>query len=241
MYLNLLVRDTNALITHLTARRILVTKYNRHQEAVICLLCSSLGFIHITFDGWSSRNKYSLYSITYSFLDQHFRVQKIVLRLPELQIRHTGENIVTEIIETLSLYRIEDKVSYFTLDNASNNDTAIKAIADHFGFKGRHQHRVCYIGHIINLVVKAFIKAFLFGKNHQVCKEEVLTVQELEAATYKLGQNTRLVSKLYNLVTWINRSDALTQALLKLQRDYNENNPSRRIKVLRLVSDNVTC
>jgi hypothetical protein len=236
MYLNPLVRDTNALITHPTARRMLVNEYNRHREAVVHLLRSSPGFIHIAFDGWSSRNKHSLYGITCSFLDQHFRVQKIVLGLPELQVRHTGENIATEVIEILSSYRIEDKVGYFTLDNGSNNDTAMEAIADHFGFEGGRQRQVRCIGHIINLVVKAF----LFGKNHQVFEDETPAVQALEVATHRLWQKTGPVGKLHNLVTWINRSDSLTQALLKLQRDYNEDNPSGRIKVLRLVSNSAT-
>jgi hypothetical protein len=213
----------------------LVNEYNRHREAVIRLLRNSPGFIHIAFDGWSSRNKYSLYGITCSFLDQHFRVQKIVLGLPELQVRHTGENIAAEVIEILSSYRIEDKVGYFTLHNASNNDTATVAIADYFGFEGGRQRQVRCIGHIMNLV-----KAFLFRKNHQVFEDEIPAVQALEVATHKLWQKTGPVGKLLNLVTWINRSDALTQALLRLQRDCNENKPSRRIKVLRLVSDNAT-
>ena len=50
MYLNPLVRDTNALITHPTARRMLVNEYNRHREAVIRLLRNSPGFIHM--NGW---------------------------------------------------------------------------------------------------------------------------------------------------------------------------------------------
>lgn len=41
-----------------------------------------------------------------------------------MQVRHTGENITAEVIEILSSYRIEDKVGYFTLNNASNSNTA---------------------------------------------------------------------------------------------------------------------
>jgi hypothetical protein len=143
----------------------------------------------------------------------------------------------TDVIEILLSYRIEDKVGDFTLDNATNNDTAIEAIADHFGFEGRRQRQVCYIGHIISLVVKAFP----FGKNYQVFEDEIPAVQALEVTTHNLWQKTRPVSKLHNLVTWINESDALTQTLLRLQRDYNKNSPSSPIKVLCLVSDNATC
>ena len=118
----------------------------------------------------------------------------------------------------LSSYRIEDEVGHFTLGNASNNDTA------HGGYC--RSLRVC--------------EGLLFGKNHQVFEDEILAVQALEVASRRLWQKTGPVGKLHNPVTWINRLDTLTQALLKLQSDYNENNPPRRIKVLRLVSDNAT-
>jgi hypothetical protein len=235
-YLNPLIRDTKALITHPTVRQILIKEYRKHRKAVVNLLRDSPGFIHIAFDGWSSRNKHCLYGITCSFLDERYQVQKIVLGLPELSTSHKGENIAAEIIEILSSYGIGNKIGYFTLDNASNNDTAMEAIASHFGLKDGHQSRVRCIGHIINLVVKAL----LFGNNHQAFEEEIPNVQALDVAAHKLWQNTGPVGKLHNLVIWINRSSNLTHDLLNRQRLYNENNPSTPVQILRLVSDNAT-
>ena len=177
-----------------------------------------------------------LYGITCTFLDNDFQVRKLVLGLPELTSRHTGENIAAEVIEILSSYEIDDKIGYFTLDNATNNDTAMEAISDHYGFEDGPQRRIRCIGHIINLVVKAL----LFGKNYQAFEEDIPTVQSFEIARHKLWQKTGPVGKLHNLVTWINRSNTLTQAFLQLQKDYNNKNPSKPIKVLHLVSDNAT-
>ena len=78
--------------------------------------------------------------------------------MPELQTSHTGENIAKEIINTLLSYEIIDKIGYFTLDNASNNNTAIAAITKSLEFaRNSPKHQVRYIGHIINLIVKAFL------------------------------------------------------------------------------------
>ena len=56
--------------------------------------------------------------------------------MPELQTSYIGENIAKEIINTLLLYEIINKIGYFTLDNASNNDIAMAAIAKSLKFAG---------------------------------------------------------------------------------------------------------
>jgi hypothetical protein len=111
-----------------------------------------------------------LYGITCSFLDRHFNVQKLVLGLPELKARHTGENIAAEVIEILSLYEIDDKIGYFTLDNASNSDTAMEAYCKPLPPPKRLSTTspLC-VDHIINLVVKAFI----FGKGYQAFEDDL--------------------------------------------------------------------
>jgi hypothetical protein len=237
MYANPLIQQTNALVTHPTARKILVTEFERHQHTVVRILRNAPGLIHIAFDGWRSRNRHALFGVTCSFLDCHFKPQKLVLGLPEIQSRHTGENIAAEIIEILESYDIGDKIGYFTLDNATNNDTAMVAIAKHFNLPGKGlPRRVRCIGHVINLVVKAF----LFGTGYEAFEDELPAVQALEVASHNLWLKQGPVGKLHNLVTWISRSDLLTQSFLRRQKDYAEKNPSRPYKVYHLVVDNAT-
>ena len=181
MYLNPLVQDTNALITHPTARQILVNEFERHHYTIVCILWNAPGQIHIAFDGWRSRNRHALFGITCSFLDCHFKPQKLVLGLPELHSRHTGNNIAAEITEIIESYEIGDKIGYFTLDNAANNDTAMEAIAKHFNLPGgSHQRCIRCIGHIINLVVNAL------WKGHKVLEDDLLHDESLKAASHKL-------------------------------------------------------
>ena len=212
-YANPLIAETNAMVSHSTVRCILIDEYERYRSAVIHVLRTSPGQIYIAFNGWQSRNKRTLYGIIYSYLDQHFHVKKLVLGMPELQTTHTGENITKEIVDILSSYNIIDKIGYFTLDNASNNDTAMAAIAKSLKFAGNGpEHQVRCIGHIINLIVKAF----LFREDADAINEDSNEDINIAMALHRLWQRQGPVGKLHNLVTWINRSACLTQAFLCL-------------------------
>jgi hypothetical protein len=62
-----------------------------------------------------------------------------VVSLPELIDRHSRDNIATHVVDVLRSYGITHKVGYFTLDNASNNDTAIEEIGKALGFEDNIQ------------------------------------------------------------------------------------------------------
>ena len=49
-----------------------------------------------------------------------------------------------------------EKVGYFTLDNAENNDTAMEVIGGELGFDGQLRRGRC-IDHTINLLAKALL------------------------------------------------------------------------------------
>ncbi|GKU09264.1 transposase [Fusarium langsethiae] len=84
-------------------------------------------------------------TITKAFIACFFRNEdgkagKLILGVPELTVRHFGANIGHEIIEILESYEIsEEKIGYFTLDNAQNNDTAMDTIRERFKFHGKER------------------------------------------------------------------------------------------------------
>ncbi|KAM4061423.1 transposase-like protein [Hirsutella rhossiliensis] len=131
--------------------------------------------------------------------------------LPELRESHTGENIASQVAEVIESFEIQDKIGYFTLDNAKNNDTAVAALGHVFNFEGK-QRRVRCFGHIINLVAKAL----LFGKDNEVFKSEERL--DLDLARHDLWRKRGPIGKLHNLVHWIHQSDRLTYMLRDLQR-----------------------
>ena len=66
----------------------------------------------------------------------------------------------------MTFFKINDKISYFTLNNANNNNTTIEVIRVILGFD-RVKRRGCYFGYILNLA----IKVILFSKNTDTFEE----------------------------------------------------------------------
>ena len=81
---------------------------------------------------WKSLNYKVFLGVVAHCLDFDYELQSILLGMWRFYGRHSGENIASCFLEIVQLYSIIDKiVEYFTLDNASNNDTALQYIAEH--------------------------------------------------------------------------------------------------------------
>ncbi|OBS16919.1 hypothetical protein FPOA_12515 [Fusarium poae] len=199
-YLNPIISATDAHPSHDSIRR-RITDDPSH--------------VHITFDGWTSRNRHPLFGIVAFFLDHEFRPQKIVLGLPNLTDRHTGENIaegVQNILEAFDLGR--DKIGYFTLDNASSNETAMVHLAQRFQWDNSRARRVRCFGHVVHLVARAM----LFGKDDASGVLE----DDIDAEAYDVWLKRGPIGKLHNTMVWINRSNRVTEMLREAQRQDTE-------------------
>ncbi|RYN64908.1 hypothetical protein AA0119_g11475 [Alternaria tenuissima] len=85
-------------------------------------------------------------------------VHDLPISLPQLAGAHTGEAMAAVVIKTLKQFGITpNQFGYFVLDNASNNDTAVAAIArDYGGFDPAHRRLRCG-PHTINLIGQALL------------------------------------------------------------------------------------
>jgi len=67
--------------------------------------------------------------------------------------QHTGENQANCFFNIIKPYEINDKIEYFTLDNASNNGTTMQHIAKQLMEEGISfdpiEHRLRCFGHVI--------------------------------------------------------------------------------------------
>jgi hypothetical protein len=112
-----------------------------------------------------------------------------------------GDNIAEGVAAIINEFSLRDRIGYFVLDNASNNDTYVEALADKFSFNTRYRRLRC-AGHIINLVAKAL----LFGDNIGTFEAEVNTPKEL-IDELKLWRKRGPIGKIYNIVTYIGLND----------------------------------
>lgn len=211
-YCNPLITATKAHMARDTVRSRAVNAYEKNKAEVVQVLAMVRGKIHAVFDSWRSGNRLSLYGIVVFFLDEYNHL-KLVLDIPEVFDSHTGENIAAHIYKVLKSFGIEEKMGYFTLDNAGNNDTAIVELGRRLGFDSP-RHQVRCIGHIVNLAAGAL----LFGKD-QSAFEDILGSDKANAVTkHREWQKRRPIGKLATIVVAIHRSDALTKQLLEKQR-----------------------
>ncbi|RKK74914.1 hypothetical protein BFJ71_g17197 [Fusarium oxysporum] len=178
-YLDPSVSIQRANFTARAVRYKIIQEYDRHKQKVIEVLRNSPGALHISFDGWASRNKLALYGIACFFRDEKNRPCKIMIGVPEAH-HHFGSTIGGEILDVLHTLGVSpEKIDYFTLDNAENNDTTMEVIGVELGFDGRLR-RGCCIGHTINLSAKAL----LFGQNSDAFEQQLSGAEALSDTEY---------------------------------------------------------
>ncbi|KAF6524810.1 hypothetical protein HZS61_010605 [Fusarium oxysporum f. sp. conglutinans] len=237
-YLNPSVSIQRANLTARAVRYKIIQEYDRHRQKVIEVLRNSPGALHISFDGWTSRNKLALYGIACFFRDEKNRPCKIMIGVPEAH-RHFGSTIGGEVLDVLHTLGVSpEKIGYFTLDNAENNDTAMEVIGAELGFDGRLRRGRC-IGHIINLSAKAL----LFGKNADAFEQQLSSAEALSDTEYARWRKKGPVGKLHNIVVDVRISHRLIYLFKEVQRDEIDRAATLKLrskKPLKLIIDNDT-
>ena len=187
----------------------------------------------MSFDLWTAGNLISLNGVVVHFIDEDARKCTFLLGLLQVESSHTGENIADSVGEIISEFDLQDRIGYFVLDNASNNDSCIEALAEEFGFNAKH-HRLRCIGHIINLVAKAL----LFGNNVEAFEADIDAPKEL-INEFKLWRKHGPIGKVHNTVLYIGWSDQRSQQFHKFQEMELTAIDSEK-RILQLIKDNDT-
>ncbi|KAJ6437118.1 LOW QUALITY PROTEIN: Major facilitator superfamily domain, general substrate transporter [Purpureocillium lavendulum] len=135
---------------------LLTSEYNRALGPVHALLERARSMIHFTFDGWTSRQNVSFLGINAHFIDRDWKQWRLLLALPALRERHTGAALADEVADTICAFDVQERIGYCTLDNATNNDTAMEALAAEFDFDWV-ERRIRCAPHFLNLAVRAMM------------------------------------------------------------------------------------
>src|SRR5258706_5916960 len=156
--------------------------------------------VHITFDVWTSPNHRSFLGVVGHYYDYpKNETRQVLLGFRRIVGAHTGENIASCFWDVATTMGLERRLVYFTMDNASNNDTALSEIALRCSaigvpFQPRERRLRCF-GHILNLTVKAF----LWGENPTVIEtSDSSSNTEDEMAKLLAWRKRGPLGKLYN-------------------------------------------
>lgn len=180
-----------------TASAHIEKSYQRHRETVERTLHKSKSLIHFSVDLWSAPGAKSLFGAHAQWVDDQYKLRKALLGLPQVRFSHGGENQAAHFMDIVRDFKLAHLIGYFTTDNAGSNDTLLESLAKsllvEYGVRiNPKKRRIRCLGHIINLV----LSAFLFADN-QTALEEVLEhaiEEEEETLVCEL-----LIEKLRNL------------------------------------------
>jgi len=176
------------------------------------------GLVHLSFDMWTSRNCLALNGVVAHYQSVDGAAMTLLLALPEHEGEHIGANIAGSVAAIIQAFRIDNRISYFVLDNASNNDATIHKLAEQFGFVADERRLRC-MGHVVNLVAKQL----LFGDEPELFELEASVVAACELRkAIQLWRNRGPIGKLHNVVTWIYRSPQRRQRFLTVQQSLLE-------------------
>jgi hypothetical protein len=158
------------------------------------------------------------------------------IALPQLNGAYTGEAIAAAVVATLRVYGVTSAtLGYFVLDNASNNDTTIAAVASEFDdFNPTHRRLRCS-PHTINLIGQAL----LFGNNKEAYNNAAEHADD-EEAFMRAWRKHGALGTLLAVISYIKtpQQHALFTDCLKASND--DLPTAARVKLLRLIKLVVT-
>ena len=206
-------RAAGCIPSAVTTSRTVGALYDKALGAVTESLRSAQSKINFSFDLWTSKNKLALLGLCAHYIDDKGSPITTLLALPRQKGRHNGFNIAETVSAIIAEYSLQDKIGYFTTDNAFANATCLDYLANEYRFK-RDKRWVRCSGHIFNLVGQAA----LFGKDSKAFFDalEITTVEDLELAIWRRKGPT---GKLHNIVYWINKSPQRVERFEALQRE----------------------
>jgi len=133
--------------------------------------------------------------------------------LPEVVGQHSGPNIANYLFDVVKEYGIGEKIGYFQLDNATNNDTAVAAmdsvLKNEFGEKVNMikpaERRLRCFGHILNLAARHL----LFGEDAEALDVDDDSGEKAEeefSNEFSKWRKTGAIGKLRNFEVFVKRS-----------------------------------
>ena len=143
-------------ISRNTARNDCISTFELEKKKLKTML-GSVNRVSLTTDFWKSGQKIGYICLTCHFVDSSWKLQKRIINFCDVPPPHFGVVISDAIFKSLLDWGLENKVCTITLDNANNNDAAVRILKDAIKRKlmlgGKIFHVRC-CAHVINLLVQ---------------------------------------------------------------------------------------
>jgi hypothetical protein len=113
-------------------------------------------------DAWTSPSMLAFLGTTVHWIDADWRLRNLLLAMPSLSGRHTGENLCTTFKAVCHDFGVTTRLLAITTDSASSSDTLLAhleaaCLQQGVSFNRDSMHVRC-IAHIINLALQDFLR-----------------------------------------------------------------------------------
>ncbi|CAB5207024.1 unnamed protein product [Rhizophagus irregularis] len=136
-----------------------IDKFNEERNNIREILQNAPGRLSFTLDAWTSPSYIPFLGITVHWISREWELKEILIDFCKLVSGpHSGENLHESFVKCCDDMRILTKIIACTTDNASNNDTLMKALEKtckdrNIEFTAHNNHIRC-LAHIINLAAQ---------------------------------------------------------------------------------------
>lgn len=219
--------------------------FKTKKEVIRRELETAFSTIHLSFDLWTSPNRYAFMAVVAHFINKSGLQQSRLLALQQQQGAHSGQNIAANLSGIVNDWGIDISRSTLISDNAFNNDTCLYHFFDGLGLDMTSEdikmRRMRCFGHILNLVARAF----LYGTNADSFESQSQAFEILQdyEADLQHWRKRGPVGKLHNIVRYIRSSPQRAQAFKHIAKEAEEEGGyqlSNSTAELELISDNDT-
>ncbi|EFQ89361.1 hypothetical protein PTT_14415 [Pyrenophora teres f. teres 0-1] len=185
---------------HKSVSQYVIRLFDWLRPRVVHELSQSLSKIHISFDGWTTKGgKRGFLGIVAHYVNSDGKLRDLPIALPQLTGAHSGDRLAEVVLSILEQFSISERtLGYFVLDNASNNDTAVAAIAHELNFNPIHRRLRCG-PHTINLIGQRL----LWGRDADSYNNEGVDELADEAAFIKEWRKHGPLGVLLDIVNYI--------------------------------------
>ena len=201
-----------------TIRRRLSSTVKSRQQSVLQMLPSH-SKISIALDCWTSPFSQAFMAITGYFIDSDWVYREVLLDFKPIYGAHTGANLSSALIETLTEHGIEDRVFGLTTDNASNNKTLMESLQQVLP-DGVIVIRIPYLAHVIQLSLNQLLGHIKAVPENETT-ETKWTDQQSKMAQQNAQQQQRGISSTLNkiryLTIYMNASPQRRESFYNLQ------------------------
>ena len=112
----------------------------------------------LTADLWTSNQNTGYMVITCHYIDEDWKVQKLIIKFSVVKTSHDGFNLYSVMLKVIRYYNIEGKLFSITLDNASANKSMMDLLQENLLVKSMLHCNVDLFhvrcaAHVLNLIV----------------------------------------------------------------------------------------